>query len=198
MLLTNIATAFSLSGSVWHHKEVIRFVGVVLSAGLLLAELPVGSRLPELKGGFLSGRKAALLETAAGRVTLVAMGFSYESRFPVESWIKRFRGEFGSTSGVGFFEAPMIGGMGRLGKWFIDSGMRRGTAKGDYEHVITVYGNADKWKERVGYKAPDAAYLVLLDKEGNVRWQHSAGLLEASEEASYQTLAGLVRSLLGK
>lgn len=171
---------------------------MVLSAGLLLAELPTGSRLPELKGGFLSGRKAVLPEAAAGRVTLLAIGFSYESRFPVESWIKRFRGDFGSNSGVGFFEVPMVGGMGRMGKWFIDGGMRYGTPKGDYEHVITVYGNTEKWKQRVGYKAPDAAYLVLLDNAGNVRWQHAAGLLEASEETAYQTLAGMVRSTLGQ
>jgi hypothetical protein len=177
---------------------VKRFVVVLLSAGLLLAELPAGSRLPELKGEFLSGRKAVLPEAAAGRVTLLAIGFSYESRFPVESWIKRFRGDFGTTSGTGFFEVPMIGGMGRMGKWFIDSGMRHGTPKEDYEHVITVFGNTDKWKQRVGYAAPNAAYLVLLDKEGKVQWQHSAGLLEASEEASYQGLATMVRSLVAK
>ena len=40
---------------------------------------------------------------------------------------KRFRQEFEKNPKVTFYEIPMIGGMARLGKWFIDSGMRRGT-----------------------------------------------------------------------
>ena len=43
-----------------------------------------------------------------------------------------------------FFEIPMIGGLARMGKWFIDSGMRRGTPKADHENVITVYGGTDR------------------------------------------------------
>ena len=55
----------------------------------------------------------------------------------------------------------MIGGMARMGKWFIDSGMRRGTPKADQENVITVYGGTDAWKQRVGFGDPKAAYLIL-------------------------------------
>ena len=80
------------------------------------------------------------------------LGFTYDSRFPVEAWAKRFRQDFGAEPGVTFFEIPMIGGMARMGKWFIDSGMRRGTPKADHENVITVYGGTDAWKQRVGFK----------------------------------------------
>jgi hypothetical protein len=131
-------------------------------------------------------------------VSLLAMGFSYDSRFPVESWVRRFRMDFGSNPQVGFFEIPMIGGVAEVGKWFIDSGMRKGRRKEDHEHVFTVYGSTRPWKGRVGYKAPNAAYLVLLDKEGNIRWMHSAGILEAVEEPAYQALSTMVNSLIAK
>ena len=62
----------------------------------------------------------------------------------------------------------MIGGLARLGKWFIDSGMRKGTPKEKHENVITVYGGVEPWKKRVEYKDPKAAYLIPIYWQGIV------------------------------
>ena len=70
--------------------------------------------------------------------------------------------------------------------------MRRGTPKGDHNNVITVYGGTDPWKQRLGVKAKNFAYLVLLDKKGNVVWRQG-GLFE---EAPYQALAERIRKLI--
>lgn len=158
------------------------------------AELSSGTRLPEMKGEYLTGRKAALPEQSAGKVALLALGFTYDSRFAVEAWVKRFRAEFGKNPGVTFYEVPMIGGMAMMGKWFIDSGMKRGTPKEDHEHVITVYGGTGAWKERVGYKEKDAAYLILVDAGGVVRWRFAGKF----DEGGYRELSGVVRSLVSK
>lgn len=80
-----------------------------------------------------------------------------------------------------FYEIPLIGGLSRLGKWFIDSGMRRGTPKQDYEHVITVYRHTEEWKPRVGFDNPKAA------------WRH-AGMWD---EQAYTSLAGKVTETPG-
>jgi hypothetical protein len=153
--------------------------------------LTVGDRLPELKGEFLTGREAVLPAAASGHVALLLFGFSYDSRFAVEAWAKRFRTDFEKNPQVTFYEIPMIGGMARLGKWFIDSGMRRGTPKADQGNVITVYGGTELWKQRLGVKAVADAYLVLLDQTGNVVWGHAGPF----DELTYQTLAGQIRKL---
>lgn len=129
-----------------------------------------GDRLPGLKGDFPSGRPAVLPDAASGRVALLALGFTYDSRFAVEAWAARFRKDFGDKPQVACYEIPMIGGMARLGKWFIDSGMRKGTPQKDHENVIRVYGGTEAWKQRLQFQSPDAAYLVLLDQRGRVRW----------------------------
>ena len=110
-------------------------------------------------------------KAASGHVALPLLGFTYESRFAVEAWAERFRGQFGADPRVTFYEIAMIGGLARMGKWFIDSGMRRGTRKEDYEHVITVYGGTDAWKQSVGFRDPKAAYLILLDRRGRIAWR---------------------------
>lgn len=58
--------------------------------------------------------------------------------------------------------------------------------------MITVYGDADFWKRRVGFQSPDAAYLVLLDKHGSVRWRHAG----AFDEDAYKDLSAEVTALL--
>jgi hypothetical protein len=126
--------------------------------------------MPRLSGQFLTGRKAVLPDAAKGRVTLLALGFTYDSRFPVEAYVKQWRKRFGADARTSFFEVPIIGGMARMGKWFIDSGMRRGTPKEDHERVITVYGGADEWQRRLNCSKSKAACLVLLDSQGNIRW----------------------------
>ena len=137
------------------------------------APLGAGDKFPPLRGEFLTGRDAQLPDVAAGKVAVVMLGFTYDSRFAVEAWGEWFRETIGVGDDTTFYEVPMIGGMGRLGRWFIDSGMRRGTPKELHENVITVYGGTGDWKRRVGFGAKVAAYLVLLDREGSVRWMHA-------------------------
>lgn len=175
------------------------FVSIALGVGIALqthaepapAKMPVGAGLPKLQGEYLTGRKAILPADASGRVSLLLFGFTYQSRFQVEPWAKRFRQEFDGNPNVTFYEIPMIGGMARMGKWFIDGGMRRGTPKADQENVITVYGGTDAWKARLGLKAEDAAYLVLLDPKGKIAWVHAGPL----NEAEFQALAVKVHEL---
>ena len=164
----------------------------ILMASALVSPLTTGKQLPQLKGEFLTGRQAQLPDAASGRVAFLALGFTYNSRFPVEAWIGRFRKDFGNNPQVTFYEIPMIGGMARMGKWFIDSGMRKGTPRSDQENVITVYGGTDSWKQRVDYASPDAAYLVLLDKHGAVRWRNSGSF----DEKAYKDLCVQVSALL--
>ncbi len=157
-----------------------------------VSRLAVGDALPPLQGEYLTGRAALLPQAASGKVALLLLGFTYDSRFEVEAWTKDFRHEFEKNPKVTFYEIPLIGGMARLGKWFIDSGMRRGTPQADQENVITVYGGTDAWKQRVGFSDPKAAYLILIDANGKVAWQCSDGF----GEDRYRVLSTQVSRLL--
>jgi len=182
-------------------------VGALLlgQAGLVRAQAPaastkdpamlrVGDRLPPLTGEFLTGREAQLPDAAAGKVALVMLGFTYGSRHAVEAWGEWFRSGHAGRPGVTFFEVPMIGGMARMGRWFIDSGMRKGTPQALHENVITVYGGTGDWKKRVGYAAEDHAYLLVLDRDGTIRWMHHGDFDEPRARELGEVLDGLVGS----
>jgi hypothetical protein len=165
---------------------------IALAAGP--QRLGPGDPLPELRGQFLSGGAAVLPQAAAGKPALLLLGFSYDSRHEVEEWAGKFREQFESEPRVTFFEIPMIDGMARLGKWFIESGMRRGTPKADQGHVITVYGGAAPWKQRLGFSDPKAAYLILIDGQGKVVWSYAG----AVDPVAWQSLRSEVSKLLGR
>ena len=153
--------------------------------------LAVGDPFPRLEAEFLTGRKAVLPDAAAGKPALVLMGFTYDSRFDVEKWAEHVRREFGANDTVTFFEVPVIGGMGRMAKWFINSGMRKGTPKELHENVITVYGGADRWKQAMGFSKSqeDAAYLALLGPDGRVRWMYRGGFTDEAMTALNAAIA---------
>ena len=199
--MDDVCSFFPLSGGTFSRRCTIFSMAVLLllssssgSAGEgkdKVEMLMTGKLLPALTGQYLTGRKAVLPEASSGRIALLALGFTYDSRFAVEAWTTRFRREFSTTKEITFYEVPMIGGMARLGRWFIDSGMRKGTPKELHENVITVYGGTDPWKQRLGFKKGNDAYLVLIDPDGIVRWTWSGQF----DEARFAELANLVRKL---
>ena len=171
------------------------FIGVLLMstatlrAGPAQEPLRVGDRFPALKGQFLTGRDAVLPQASSGQVALVAIGFTYKSRVPVEAWADWYRMTTGATTAVTFFEVPMIGGVATLGRWFINRGMRNGTPAELHDQVITVYGGTGDWKKRLSYSPDheDDAYLIVLDREGVVRWLHH-GAFDEPRAAELQAL----------
>lgn len=164
-----------------------------LVGGRVQESLGVGDPLPLIKGTSLTGRDAVLPQMALGKVTLVAIGFTYQSRFPVEAWAEWYRTTIGSRADVTLFEVPMIGGLATLGRWFIDRGMRSGTAVDLHDRVITVYGGAGEWKRHLSYSPEhkDDAYLIALDRDGVVRWLHHGAFDQAQADHLLRVLTSL-------
>lgn len=189
----------------WPPRRAARGRGTLAVAALVLLGMPVvaqeaveapmalGAPFPSLRGEYLTGREANLPGDAAGKAAVILMGFTYASRKPVEAWADRLKPALAGMEGATFYEVPVIGGMARMGKWFIDSGMRRGTPKALHGNVITVWGATRRWKQLAGVTdARDKlAYITLIDREGRIRWRYTGGFDEAAFEALTAELRGL-------
>ena len=64
-----------------------------------------------------------------------------------------------------------------------------------HDHVITVYGGTGDWKQRLSYSPAhdDDACLVVLDREGVVRWLHHGGFDTSASGQLKALLASLAR-----
>jgi steroid 5-alpha reductase family enzyme len=196
----------------WPPRRAARARGTVAMAAAVLIGMPVvaqepvdaplqaGVLFPPLRGEYLTGREANLPADAAGKAAVILMGFTYASRKPVEAWAERLKPALAAMPDATFYEVPVIGGMARMGKWFIDSGMRRGTPKALHENVITVWGGTKQWKARAGVTddRDTLAYITLIDREGRIRWRHSGVFDEAAFAALLTELRGLTARQLGE
>ena len=150
-------------------------------------------RLPALKGQLLTGRTAVLPRASSGKVTLVAMGFTYKSRVPVEAWADWYRTTIGSRTDVTFFEVPMIGGLATLAG---GSSTEACAAARPQSSTITSSRSMEaRATGSSGSPIPrsheDDAYLIVLDRQGVVRWLHH-GVFDQSRA---DELRGLLTSL---
>jgi hypothetical protein len=162
--------ALAVAGGLWATAPTSQAAETMLAPGALL---------PAFTGEDLAGHDVTLPEASRGKVALIAFGFSYDSRKPVEAWTAHARTTWGTDARFAWYQVPMIGGFGRLAKPFITGGMRKETPAQYHGNAVTVFGGVGPWKTRLGVKDDGLAYLVLIDRTGIVRWLHAGPFVPA-------------------
>ena len=142
----------------------------------------VGQRFPSIEGRKLTGEPIKLPDDLAGKVALLALGFTYDSRYDVESWTEAFRHRFAGRPDVTWLQMPMVGGAARLAEPMIDTGMRQATPLETREHVVTVYGDMGPVREALGAVGTSDTWIYLLDQDGRIIFQLGGGLNRAQFE----------------
>ena len=130
----------------------------------------VGKRFPEITAKSLAKTRESIPESAEGKVALITVAFLQQSQPQLDSWLEPFIDRFGSKEGFTFYEVPMISSGYKFMRFVIDSGMRRGIPQNKHKHVVTMYGDVEKYMNELKLDAR-FGYAFLLDKEGIIRWQ---------------------------
>ena len=130
----------------------------------------IGKKFPKVTAETLEGTKETVPDDARGKVTLVTVAFLREIQSQLDSWLNPFYEKFGTRDDIMFYEVPMISSGYKFMKFIIDGGMRGGLPKFKHKHVVTMYGDVEKYKKELDLD-PRYGYAFLLDKEGIIRWQ---------------------------
>lgn len=116
--------------------------------------------MPNLEGESLDGKNVQLPRDAAHKAALIALGFSRNSQYSIEKWMKPFKQDFKNTPGVVAYTIPVIeGSMGRLAKPFITGGMRKGVSKEDQPAFVVVFTNSNAWHQRMQVSDDDRSLV---------------------------------------
>ncbi len=174
-------------------------LSVLLAAGLLCLQLascrapvpnrvPLGHEFPIVQGRSLTGESVRL--PMLGERTLLLVGYAQNAQFDADRWIF---GLLQAELPIRIVELPTIPGLfPRLISGSIDSGMRSGIPSEDWASVVTVYGPpAREIVNFTGSEKPRNMRVLLLDRDGTVRWFHDRGFSAAKLlELSRQVQAG--------
>lgn len=130
----------------------------------------IGMKFPNVTADSLAGTKESIPESCRGKVTLVGVAFLRESQSQLDSWLNPFYEKFGSRDGFMFYEIPMISSGYKFMKFVIDGGMRGGIPSFKHKHVVTMYGDVEKYLTAL-HLDPRYGYAFLLDREGSIAFQ---------------------------
>jgi len=164
------------------------------SAILLCALLGVASaqQLPRLQEENLAGQKVVLPDAAAGKIAVLVFGFSRASQKPTEAWSKRAQDEFGKHPSFVLYQLPVLEDAPRFIRGVITSGMKKNVPENQRTSFVPVMNSEVELKKLVNYKEADDAYIVVLDRSGEVAYQTHG----AADAAGYAELRNKLQGLL--
>lgn len=159
-------------------KTVVRAVPLIVILGVqamagdqyMMDEKNIGKRFPNVTASSLAGTKESIPESCQGKVTLVTVAFLRENQGQLDSWLNPFYERFGNDPRFMFYEIPMISSGYKFMKMIIDGGMRAGLPSFKHKHVVTMYGDVEKYISELSLD-PRYGYAFLLDRNGAIRFQ---------------------------
>lgn len=173
------------------------FATALLAALLLPAAVassaPGVQSIPPLQGTALDGHAVALPRDLPGRANVLILGFSQHSQDTTTAWEQPVRNSLATTPAIGFYDMPCLEDAPSFVRPLIVRSIRRKVPDALKPWFVPMTSGEAAWKQLVGYtdQAPDAAYVLLVDRNGNVRWQTH----EPFSPARFDELASAARRL---
>ena len=134
---------------------------------------PTGVMFPNVSGESLENDRVAIPELFADKEVLLLLGYVQNAQFDIDRWLI---GLDMTETRVDVYELPTIAGMfPQFFKTQINNGMRAGIPKELWKGVITVYEDGESVQAFTGNVNPNNARVILLDKQGKVKYFYDRG-----------------------
>ncbi len=148
-----------------------------------------GKKFPNIEGESLSGKKVTFPADVEGEVILVAVAFKREAQAMLDSWTDYFEE---LCQGKEAYELPVIeSSFWKVFSGFIDKGMKSGIPQEKHDSVVTHYGDASEFKEKLGIEDKNLGYVFLLDEEGRVLFKGEGYVDEEGKEELMDKVKGV-------
>ncbi len=130
----------------------------------------------------LSGEQINLPDDLPDMVQLFIIGFSRSSRQQTRAWAQSLHGIYGAISGIKIHQVAALN-TPRFIRGFIIDRIRDSIPKHRHDTFMLATKKMDAWKNLVGFKENDAAYLVLMNRKHEIVWKHTGALSHQSLRA---------------
>ena len=149
--------------------------------------------LARIEGETFTGRKVQLPDDVSGKVAVLIFGFTKASSKPTGAWAKKISADFGERRDFELYQLPVLEDVPRLIRGMVISGIKKGVPEKERDHFVPVLQDEAALKKAVNYSAPDDAYLVILNRKGEVAQQMHEPLLDSDYPRLRQELESLLK-----
>jgi len=148
--------------------------------------------MPRVQGESFSGRKVVLPDATQGHVAVLVFGFTKASKGPTGAWADKILAEFGTHAGFELYQLPVLEDVPRFMRGMVISGIKKGIKEDKRDHFVPILQGESELKKFVGYKEPDDAYLIVLNRDGLIVQQTHGPF----SDAAYGAVRSQIRSAL--
>jgi hypothetical protein len=179
----------------WSIRRHLSFALLAMS-WLAASDGAIAARIPEVHGTSLSNEPVNLPEALQGKVGVLVLGFSRDSRAADSAWGKRLAADYRESSTVWCYEMPVLAGAPRMIRGLIVKSMKSSVPANEQTRFVVILDNEAAWKTVAHYGRPDDPYILVVDSQGNVVWQTQGVLTDAGYVALKERVEAL-RAQLG-
>jgi hypothetical protein len=169
-------------------------VSLRISALLLaVATAANATTIPAAQGIALDGHSVLLPRDLAGRATILILGFTQHSSDNTTAWQKSVGTSLANGPAINYFDMPFLQEAPSFIRPLIVRSIRKQVPDEIKSRFVPLTAGEDAWKQISGFtpSAADAAYVLLVDRSGNVLWQTH----EAFSQTRFDELAAAARKL---
>lgn len=152
----------------------------VLGVGSLARAQPPVTAIPASHGTTLTGALVVLPDAVKGKIGVLVVGFTKDSKGPIEAWGKRLAADYPDASGVVYYEMPVLASTPALVRVTIEEQMKLSLSAAERAHFLPVTQNEAGWLAAAHYVKGDDAYVLLIGGDGVVRWQTQGPVTDAN------------------
>lgn len=141
----------------------------VLSASARAASVPAVQAIA------LDGHSVSLPRDLPAATVLI-LGFTRRSVDATTAWEKPTRSQLAQSSSIGFFDMAMLADVPRIARGFALGRVRKAVPDVLKPNFLPLVDHETEWKQVSGFDPhqQDAAYVMLVDHGGTVRWSTHA------------------------
>ena len=163
-----------------------------LSLLLVLAAVRPGETpLPASHAHLLNGTAVEFPADLHGKSAVLVLGFSQGARDEVTAWARRLAPDLRDSPTATYYEMAELESVPRLLRGWVTKRIKSSVPDRAQSHFVTLTDHEQDWRDAANYSAPDAAYILLVDKRGEVRWRSSG----AASDSAYAELTARLHTL---
>jgi len=156
----------------------------------------MAARIPEVHSTSFSNEAVNLPEGLQGKVGVLVLGFSRDSRDADSAWGKRLAADYRESPTVVYYEMPVLAAAPRMLRGMIVKSMKSSVPASEQARFVVILENEAAWKTVTHFERPDDAYVLVVDSQGSVVWQTQGSPTDAAYAALKQHVETL-RAQLG-
>ena len=157
---------------------------ILLAGGWICLQ---AEQFPRVEGENLLGKKIALPDATTGHAAVIVIGFTHGSQNQTKAWTASLQQELPIYSIAVLEDAP------RMVRGMAVHGMKGAVPEDQRDHFVVIYHNEKELKQAAAFEHPDEAYVLLLDKDGAIRWRFHGPVTDAALQELESQASGLTQ-----